>query len=73
MNPPDIFGFPSNKEFALWSISGLALIALADPYPQVAIFIMWLLILGVLLMNASDYIGLIRGVPQGGAPNPAPH
>lgn len=55
-----VLGLPSNKQFFLWGISGLTLIALADPYPNLAIAFAWLLIIGVLLINSDAYIGLLN-------------
>ena len=51
-------GLPSNKQFYLWAISALLLIALADPYPNIAIGFTLLLILGVLLVHSDNYISL---------------
>lgn len=45
----------------LWFLGGVALIALADPAPQIATVLVLLLILGVLLNNWSvykSYLGL---------------
>lgn len=62
---PGVLGLPSNKEFFLWGISALTLIALADPYPNVAIFFAWLLIVGVLVIHGSDYAALIKSAIGG--------
>lgn len=57
---PGVLGFPSNKQVFLWGISALTLIAIAEPYPNFAIGMTWILIIGVLLMNANDYITLLN-------------
>lgn len=43
------------KQTFYWGIAALALIALAAPYPQVAIGFTVLLIVGVLLTHWKDY------------------
>lgn len=48
------------KHFFYWCIGGLALIALAGPYPDMATMFVVLLIVGVLLTHASDYIGFVQ-------------
>lgn len=50
------------KHFFYWAVGGLALIALADPYPDMATMLVVLLIIGVLLTHASTYISFVQGV-----------
>jgi hypothetical protein len=46
------------KHFFYWCVGGLALIALADPYPDMATMLVVLLIVGVLLNHYKDFVGL---------------
>lgn len=55
-----------NTQFVLWGVSGLVLIALAGTYPNLAIFFMALLIIGVLVMNSSEYLSLVRSTNSKG-------
>ena len=43
------------KEFFYWGVGALALIALADPEPELATVLVIILIAGVFLTHASDY------------------
>lgn len=68
-NNTTILGLPSNKEFFLWAISAIALIALADPAPNMAVFLAWILIVSVVLMNSTVYIGLLNSAFGGSNAN----
>lgn len=48
----------SLKYVVYWGVAALALIALAKPYPDLATGFTVLLIVGVVLTHANDYIGL---------------
>lgn len=48
------------KVFLYWGIGALALIALANYQPQLAIWFVVLLLAGVLLTHWSDYTGLFN-------------
>lgn len=52
--------FPDIKTFFFYGISALALIALANYMPKVAIMFAFLLIAGVLLTHWSDYAGYLQ-------------
>jgi len=52
--------FPDIKTFFFYGISALALIALANYMPKVAIMFAFLLIVGVLLTHWSDYAGYLQ-------------
>ena len=51
---------PDLKTFFYWGVGALALIALADAQPQLAILLIVILIAGVLLTHWSDYTALIN-------------
>lgn len=46
---------PSIKTFFFYGISAAALIALADPYPKLAVIFALILIAGVLLTHWQDF------------------
>ncbi len=48
------------KHFFYWCVGGLALIALADPYPDMATLLVVILIVGVGLTHYKDYIGFVN-------------
>lgn len=52
--------FPDIKTFFYYGIGALALIALADYQPQLAILFIVILIAGVVLTHWSDYAGLLN-------------
>lgn len=53
---------PANiKQVVYWIVAALALIALADPYPDVATMLAILLIAGVLLTHWKTYVSYIGG------------
>jgi hypothetical protein len=52
----------SNTTVFLYGISALSLVALADPFPKVAIMFTVILIAGVLLTHASDYASMLSAV-----------
>lgn len=58
--------FPDIKTFFFYGISALALIALANYMPKVAIMFAFLLIAGVLLTHWSDYAGYLQVPSSGG-------
>lgn len=43
-----------------WGVGGIMLLALAAPAPNIATMIMIILIAGVVLINWSDYSGLLN-------------
>lgn len=49
-----------NKTVLLYSISGLSVLALADIYPKLAMFLVGLLIVGVLAVHGDDYAALLN-------------
>lgn len=48
------------KQIFYWLIAAIALITLADPFPQLAILLAWILVVGILLMNWKDYSSLLN-------------
>lgn len=48
------------KHFFYWSVGGLALIALAGPFPDLATLLVVILIVGVLLTHAPQYISIVQ-------------
>lgn len=50
----------SNKTFFLYAVSALAVLALADLYPKLAMFFVGLLILGVLAEHGSEYAAMLN-------------
>jgi hypothetical protein len=48
------------KQFFLWGVASVALIALAAPYPDLATGLVVLLIVGVLLNNWQTYTSLLN-------------
>ena len=49
----------SIKYIFYWGVGALALIALADPYPDMATILVLILITGVVLTHAGQYVGLL--------------
>lgn len=49
------------KLFVLWSVGALAIIALADPYPDLATVLVVLLIAEALFSNLNTYLGIFSG------------
>jgi len=47
------------KHFFYWSVAGLALLALAAPFPDLATLLVVILIVGVAVTHASTYIGFV--------------
>lgn len=50
------------KHFFYWSVAGLSLVALAGPYPDLATMLILIIIVGVVLHHANDYINMLGGV-----------
>jgi hypothetical protein len=50
------------KHFFYWCAGGIALIALAGPYPDLATGLVVLIIAGVLLAHYQDYLNMLGGV-----------
>jgi uncharacterized protein YhhL (DUF1145 family) len=48
------------KHFFYWAVSGLALIALADPFPDLATLLVVILIVGVLLTHVTEFTGFLN-------------
>ena len=48
------------KNFFYWCVAALALIALASPYPDMATLLVIILICGVVLTHASDYVSILQ-------------
>jgi hypothetical protein len=50
------------KHFFYWGVGGLALIALAGPYPDLATLFVLILIVGVLLHHYKEYMAMLGNV-----------
>jgi hypothetical protein len=50
------------KHFFYWSVGGLALIALAGPYPDLATLFVVIIIVGVVLHHYKDYLAMLGNV-----------
>lgn len=51
---------PTIKQVFYWSLAALAIVALASPYPDMATLFVVILIVGVLLTHASDYLAFFN-------------
>ena len=50
------------KHFFYWAVAGLALVALAAPYPDLATMLVVILIVGVVLHHYQDYLSILGSV-----------
>lgn len=56
----------SPKNVIYWGVAALALFALAGPAPDIATIFVMILITGVVLTHAGEYIALVQGAaPKG--------